>query len=145
MPIREGRYRVLPGQYWDSETGTSYNYHRTYDPALGRYIQSDPIGLKGGINTFSYVGNKPLLHTDRMGLLRDGDGGDEPTERCILFHEVPIDGMEFGFFYGIPVFYQKSMCIWKCESLTECRLFDEIRIKVMKGIIRPICRREFLR
>lgn len=39
----------FPGQYFDKETNTNYNYHRTYDPSLARYIQSDPIGLRGGL------------------------------------------------------------------------------------------------
>jgi RHS repeat-associated protein len=37
------------GQYYDGETGTRYNYYRNYDPSLGRYIQSDPIGLEDGL------------------------------------------------------------------------------------------------
>src|SRR6185503_8231955 len=44
-----------------------YNYFRDYDPAIGRYIESDPIGLAGGLNTFAYVYLQPLELADRDG------------------------------------------------------------------------------
>ncbi len=58
----------FPGQYYDQETGLFYNYFRDYNPATGRYIESDLIGLSGGINTYTYALNNSLRYVDPAGL-----------------------------------------------------------------------------
>ena len=77
MPLR------FPGQYADLESGLNYNVFRDYEPATGRYIESDPIGLKGGVSTYSYVRSRVLNWFDQYGLdvggtiVCDGNGGFE--------------------------------------------------------------------
>ncbi len=75
----------LPGQYHDAETGTHYNYLRDYDPATGRYLTSDPVGLKGGLNTYAYLGGDPLSGSDRRGLAPDDGLNSETGESPIAF------------------------------------------------------------
>ena len=58
----------FPGQYFDQETGLHYNYFRDYDAATGRYVESDPIGLDGGLNTYLYAEANSLRYTDAEGL-----------------------------------------------------------------------------
>ncbi|GGX86234.1 hypothetical protein GJV26_28470 [Massilia dura] len=69
MPLR------LSGQYADAETGLYYNVHRYYDPAAGRYLQADPLGLQAGLNMYAYVGNDPLNKRDPLGLSIEPDNG----------------------------------------------------------------------
>ncbi len=67
----------LPGQESDPETGLNHNGFRDYAAALGRYMQSDPIGLAGGLNTYAYVGGNPLGYADPLGLCSLAEAAQE--------------------------------------------------------------------
>lgn len=71
VPVSSSGY-VFPlrfaGQYYDQETGLHYNLQRYYDPTVGRYVTSDPLGLSAGINTFAYVRSSPFFNVDPLGL-----------------------------------------------------------------------------
>ena len=73
----------FPGQYYDAETGTHYNYLRDYDPRTGRYLTADPIGVRGGLNTYAYAEGNPLALADPLGLAAEGSlvvgGVDDST------------------------------------------------------------------
>jgi len=61
----------FPGQQYTRATGLYYNYQRDLDAATGRYVQSDPIGLEGGVSTYGYVGGSPVSYSDPFGLDAD--------------------------------------------------------------------------
>jgi RHS repeat-associated protein len=69
MPLR------LSGQYADLRTGLHYNVHRYYDPASGRYLQADPLGLAAATNMYAYADNDPINKTDPLGLSTEPDEG----------------------------------------------------------------------
>jgi RHS repeat-associated protein len=58
----------FPGQYYDAETGLHQNYFRDYEASIGRYVQRDPIGLRGGINVYLYANASPIIFSDPWGL-----------------------------------------------------------------------------
>jgi len=58
----------FPGQYFDQETTLHYNYYRDYDPAIGRYVEADPLGQKGDFGLYSYAKNNTLIYVDILGL-----------------------------------------------------------------------------
>jgi len=69
-PMGQGAFEFsarFPGQYADKETNLAYNLTRDYDPSLARYLQSDRIGLQGGLNTYAYAAGDPVLKTDPNG------------------------------------------------------------------------------
>ena len=134
----------FPGQRYDMASGLYYNYMRDYDPATGRYTQSDPIGLLGGINTYAYSGSMPTSAVDPLGLdfsldplwgavheLSGGwDGsmdpvfaafhnatGWEPSSSTVNFWAGLGDGASFGLTNWIRDNQGSNSAVSKCSSL----------------------------
>jgi RHS repeat-associated protein len=73
----------FPGQQYDAATGLHYNYFRDYEPETGRYVESDPIGLRGGVSTYVYAHTRPLYTSDRSGLAASIKFFDEDKKKEI--------------------------------------------------------------
>jgi len=105
-----------PGQIYDSEAGLHQNYFRDYDPAVGRYIEADPVGLTGGINPYVYANLNPIQMWDPSGLapkpgsIRRVACNSDESERC------------------------RASCAAQGKTMESCRRVEQWRIERAKRI-----------
>ena len=78
----------FPGQYFDGETGLYQNYFRDYDPQLGRYVESDPIGLGGSLNIYQYAKQNSIQWLDVLGLA--------PGDLFATAHDAALDAGKYA-------------------------------------------------
>ncbi|MWK59987.1 RHS repeat protein, partial [Pseudomonas otitidis] len=113
----------FPGQVADAHSGLYYNYFRDYDPETGRYVESDPIGLGGGLNTYGYVQGNPVKLVDLLGLAPGDMFATEAEARAdaSAYQETvnnSIDRWLWGrMVYGFRTF-KVSECSWTYEAQT---------------------------
>jgi len=121
LPLR------LPGQYYDRETGLHYNYFRDYDPSVGRFVESDPIGLDGGTNTYLYAAANALRLADSLGLKGCGSGfwdfaiPNNPRgfsfEECCDMHDDCYEDCQ-----NVPTKFECDFRFWNCMT-SKCRRY----------------------
>ncbi len=114
----------FPGQYYDAETGLNQNWNRDYDPVVGRYVESDPMGLTGGgPNTYAYVIDRPTMLIDSKGLWvyygfwcgPDWTGGlREPyTPSHASIYRDPVDDLDAACMHH-------DICYYRCRAGFPC-------------------------
>jgi RHS repeat-associated protein len=111
--------------YRDKETANLYAMYRdAYSPAIGRFPQSDPIGLRGGINTFLYVLAKPLSLSDRFGLVSAGDVKDVAKDVAMRAWWQKLMDM----FTSLPA----DIAAETCANKIDCRYFNRFQFQAVR-------------
>jgi RHS repeat-associated protein len=116
----------FPGQYYDVESTLGYNYFRDYDPAIGRYVESDPIGLNGGNSTYAYAGLRPTFGADPRGLF-----SLSVRETLSVVHDLASGGET-----RLGLIRNRCDCEEGCEgwTLRECSTSFEIKVALLAGV-----------
>jgi RHS repeat-associated protein len=116
----------FPGQYYMAETGLNQNYARDYDPAVGRYVEPDPIGLDGGIDPYRYVADNPVSLIDPLGLVDPHRYAPKPTmpdNGNILpgfTKQDQVCSFPFGFYNSYPCLKQCCVAHDDCYTRNGC-------------------------
>ena len=135
----------FPGQYFDAETGLHYNYFRDYNPDTGRYVESDPIGLWGGVSTYGYAEQNPAVIMDPYGL--DGFNvfdlvqclADPDARNCHEdFAEKELGDLGDGVLDGIGYASARKNCETYFECTTRCVIDAAIGEAITSGIARKL-------